>query len=1059
MRKLRLTLPFSILLSLFLAPDHLAGQQVSIPRIEEMPAFPQPYIMREWKQVALGYDSLVYDLGASGEYFPLTALYSSTRNYPEHGNFHQVTYVGQNLTHNEAINSMMGVIGASLCGIDKSDQEGVNWVLMLEEFFNKQNGQNVFLNNPATKTGNDWWYETIPNVLFYQLFSLYPDEAHFAEQFLVVADRWLEAVENMGADDGPWSIPYMNYRAYNLETMEPRTDGVPEPEAAGAIGWLLYMAYEQSGLDKYRIGAELCMEYFDGLEESPVYELQYLYGTILAARMNGELGTSYDLEKIMNWNFDVGPLRVWAHTTGWGVTVGNWNGLDVSGLTGAISVPENTDFGDYAFAMNSFQQAGILTPLVRYDDRYARAMGRYLLNMANSARLFYPDFLPDENQDGAEWSHQYDPDSYIAYEAIRRYKDDKSPFATGDAMKGGWAPTNHSLYSSSPVGYLASIIDTTNIEGILKFDLLKTDFFHQAAYPSFLLYNPHSDVQRIDLDVGPDAVDIYDAVSSSFIQKNVTNQTQIPIPGDEALVIVLVPEGASIAQDGNHTLADGIIIDYQPEIQVPKPLRMKALAAEESTITEATEFVNIYCTADYYLPEALDYSWFFNGSGVGDNSNLLTWNSPREPGKYWITCTVSNRTDQQVSDSVQVEIVAFINTPPKLDYITIDPSRIETGDTAHLFCLATDPDEEILSFAWSSAGGSFDDPAAESVTWTAPSAQGDYYLVCNVTDEHNGRDSDSILARVIEQGAHQTGNLIAHYPFNYDVEDYSGNDNHGTKHNVTFINVRDAAYYFNGFNSYVEVPSSAELNCNDAISVSFWMKPTQLYDRETYPISHGLWHERWKISVTENKVRWTVRTVDNGSEVISDLDSRTSIELNRLYQVVGTYDGKYTDLYINAGFEGLLSQEGTIENSSVPMTIGQASPTATANNFKGVLDEIRIHDYALSHEEIKAAYAEDLLALQEVLLSENNTLSIYPNPFEDELWISYHLNDASNVRIEVYDLVSRKVKTIFHGRQLPGVHKHIWDGRDAQGSLLEKGIYFCALYTDKQVYTITTIHK
>ena len=33
---------------------------------------------------------------------------------------------------------------------------------------------------------------------------------------------------------------------------------------------------------------------------------------------------------------------------------------------------------------------------------------------------FIPNYLPDQNQDSEEWAHQYDPNSYIAHEALRQ---------------------------------------------------------------------------------------------------------------------------------------------------------------------------------------------------------------------------------------------------------------------------------------------------------------------------------------------------------------------------------------------------------------------------------------------------------------------------------------------------------------------------------------------------------------------------------------------------------------------------------------------------------------
>ena len=52
--------------------------------------------------------------------------------------------------------SIPAVIGATLCGVDKTDQWGYNFVLMCEEFFNKRPEENIYLNNFVGNSGNDW---------------------------------------------------------------------------------------------------------------------------------------------------------------------------------------------------------------------------------------------------------------------------------------------------------------------------------------------------------------------------------------------------------------------------------------------------------------------------------------------------------------------------------------------------------------------------------------------------------------------------------------------------------------------------------------------------------------------------------------------------------------------------------------------------------------------------------------------------------------------------------------------------------------------------------------
>jgi hypothetical protein len=61
----------------------------------------------------------------------------------------------------------------------------------------------------------------------------------------------------------------------------------------------------------------------------------------------------------------------------------------------------------------------------------------------------------------------------------------------------------------------------------------------------------------------------------------------------------------------------------------------------------------------------------------------------------------------------------------------------------------------------------------------------------------------------------------------------------------------------------------------------------------------------------------------------------------------------------------------------------------------------------------------------------------YPNPFNAQTVISYSLLEASNVTIDIFDIVGRKMKTMAEGVMPAGEHSVIWDA-SGQAS----GIYF-----------------
>ena len=353
--------------------------QLTIARVERMPSRPSPYVMRDWAKVARDYDAMVFDPNRTGQYMPFL-WWDRTRHNLDRVGFGMPSYVGtmyqQGDNRHEAINCVAAVIGASLVGIDKSRQNSRDFVSMCRKYFNRDNGQGLYLNKTTHGTGKSFWYETYPGVLFAQLYALYPATAGFAEEFVTSADRMIEAINRLRGPDGTVDF---DHTAFNYATMMPVDNGRwREPDAAAGYAWFEYMAYVRTGQGKYLRAAEACMEFLQKrpADRNPYYEVLLPYGAVLAARMNAERGRSYDLAKLLTWCFGPSDAR-----PGWGVIADRWGEVDAHGLTGSM-----TDGGGYAFAMNTFDQVATLAPVARYNDRYARMIGRYLLNAANAAR-------------------------------------------------------------------------------------------------------------------------------------------------------------------------------------------------------------------------------------------------------------------------------------------------------------------------------------------------------------------------------------------------------------------------------------------------------------------------------------------------------------------------------------------------------------------------------------------------------------------------------------------------------------------------------------------------
>jgi hypothetical protein len=1015
-------------------------QQVSIGRIDQMPDLPAPYLMRNWKSVAASFDSIAFDPGRAGDYLPLVQVYSGAVNYPGQLSFRLQSYVGAGYG-GEAVACLPALVGAGLVGIDKTNQGGTNWVVMGQEWFNSKNGENVYLNSPSAGTGDDWWYETMPNVFAFQIASLYPLSGDFSGRIPVVAGRWRAAIGAMGGSTTPWSLANVNHRAFNLLTMKPNDTSVPEPEAAGAIAWLLYMAYGRTGNQDFRAGAEIALESLLVYTTNPSYELQLPYGTYCAARMNAELGTSYDVTKMLNWCFSNGngTLRQW------GAIVGNWGGLECSGLIGEASTQN-----DYPFFMNGAEQAGALVPLVRYDDRYASAIGKWVLNVANASRLFYTNYLPDNHQDSQVWAHQYDPSSGIAHEAMHQFSladGVTSPFATGDAIRNGWAQTNLGIYGAAHAGILGGIIDTTDVRGILRLDLLRTDYFHASAYPTYLYYNPYAADTAVAL-VLPGASDLYNTVSKSFLRTGATGSVKVTVPAKSAVVVVLAPAGGTMSTDLDRTLINGVVVDYRNGYAGNHPPRIKSLSPDSSRVLIRSA-VNFYCSAADRDNDALTFTWTSSRGAISGSGPVVSWTAPDSAGTYTVSCSVDDGHGAKAALTDTMQVIAAIPHPPVIKKIQAVPRKVDLGGSSALSCVVSNPDSGVLAFAWSATRGSLSGTGA-AVTWHAPSTPGNDIVRCTVDDGKGGVDTDSLGLEVRDLSTPQTGDLVAYYPFNGNAQDASAHGRNGTVNGALPAADRfghaGSAYAFDGATASIVVPNDSGLNFQNAITLNLWVKPSAFYGaREQYVISHGNWQNRWKLSVTPgtNTLRWTVKTAANGTK---DLDASSPLVLDSLVNITALYNGGDMEIYVNGALDSFVPFSGAISTTTYALTIGQDLPSDNQYDFNGILDDVRIYNYGLSLSAI--ASLDDLTTGVEGgnsagVPAELRLFQNYPNPFNPATTIAFAVpgSPASRfVTLRIYDLLGREVASLAGGTYSAGVYSVRWDA-----GAVSSGVYICRL--------------
>jgi len=99
-------------------------------------------------------------------------------------------------------------------------------------------------------------------------------------------------------------------------------------------------------------------------------------------------------------------------------------------------------------------------------------------------------------------------------------------------------------------------------------------------------------------------------------------------------------------------------------------------------------------------------------------------------------------------------------------------------------------------------------------------------------------------------------------------------------------------------------------------------------------------------------------------------------------------------------------------------------------------------------------YHKTLAILQGLLAAahphETALLSNYPNPFNPETWIPYHLSKDAEVTLRIYALNGQVVRTLVLGYQPAGMYQTrsraaYWDGKNAFGESVASGVYFYTL--------------
>jgi len=181
------------------------------------------------------------------------------------------------------------------------------------------------------------------------------------------------------------------------------------------------------------------------------------------------------------------------------------------------------------------------------------------------------------------------------------------------------------------------------------------------------------------------------------------------------------------------------------------PVISGLVATEEKVLPSGS--CQLECAAEDADNDPLTYKWETEGGNITGQGSIVNWTAPEQPGSYDITVLVEDIMGGKSTTSVAIDV--GVNHPPVIESLTADKTCLKYSAFCTIRCIASDPDDDELSYAWSIERGGISGNGA-NVTWTAPPGGGESQcpIVVTVSDGKGGVASEEVVIRVVSCPCH-----------------------------------------------------------------------------------------------------------------------------------------------------------------------------------------------------------------------------------------------------------------------------------------------------------------
>jgi len=143
-----------------------------------------------------------------------------------------------------------------------------------------------------------------------------------------------------------------------------------------------------------------------------------------------------------------------------------------------------------------------------------------------------------------------------------------------------------------------------------------------------------------------------------------------------------------------------------------------------------------------------------NGVSASPYTASAQWQAPDVEGTSTISIYLADSGGfacggrQSITVDIDVVVTSSPNAPPVIETLTADPVLLFPGGTSNLICVATDPDEDPVSYSWEANAGTIEPGTDGTAVYTAD-APGGVTVTCTAADTGGATASDSLALSVV----------------------------------------------------------------------------------------------------------------------------------------------------------------------------------------------------------------------------------------------------------------------------------------------------------------------